>query len=741
MYINTKTDKKLELSKVTIKNYLSVKHTEIDFTKDNIITIIGDNGTGKTNILKILDVCCTMIKNEQNNHDAYNRFINDKLMWANKDFLLNNPDGNMAVTMFFNYTDLPHKNIVTYELSLDENSVSIINRKTQDQCLTEAQIKILSFDATNHQYINVEMSSVSMLDGAGISLIPRSSAPSDPEDLLTSPNLEKYSIRKIKESKDHDERMTHIHNYTSVNMSITEYDERSVGDEDIESIYWDILAAAIVSYAPTKNIKIEENYPIVSNAPTKNIKIEENYPHKQIINGFFNEFNKYTDLKESTNSSSTRVTISIGQVESQVKYIQSMLQKIKDMNYTSSITNVTVCGPEPDQYIYSVELILKDILAHDDSNNRVHNMDNSKLCNILYQTMKLQEYVNDVYLKKILSDAKPYKLMEKLDISTGNNEIYLLLELAVLTREELPIQPLGLDIYFYFDPRRHTGKKHASEPSGFLSILALYLKMGMAAEQRTALLLIDEPARNMSPHTQESIVTFLKEFSDKHNMKILYTTHSPHLIHKMPHVYIAYKEAEYGTKLIEMNSIIKVIGSDEKKRKSALSADFQSNYRIKVEPEKLNDYLVKILLPSYFFIQSYISYNNLRTKDWSAPEDRKDFIIKACAIMLKDSCNQVHIDNIIILAKNCFKNTEFTASSWVKILDNVYTTLTLKIKPPELLHDGGEPKGHLPDKLKKDFEMQNYLGNKKMSTQHQRQAKNIPPEIKSRLQESLIEHS
>ena len=64
----------MKLSKIRIKNFKSIKELEFDYPESGILVLVGENNSGKSNIIRAIDLICGeswIGKEKLEEHDYY----------------------------------------------------------------------------------------------------------------------------------------------------------------------------------------------------------------------------------------------------------------------------------------------------------------------------------------------------------------------------------------------------------------------------------------------------------------------------------------------------------------------------------------------------------------------------------------------------------------------------------------------------------------------------------------------
>ncbi len=506
----------MKIKKIKIGNYKSIKKSQDIDVSSNLITLIGKNGSGKTNVL---DGLFTLFDS---------RATNDRVVMDFRFYLELSKEDISSFKDVLNIGDT-EKVIEAYSSS-DKNGLGInvdrIKSTFLNKLLHSAEESIYSIS----KELEKEMSSYKKL----ISDLSEESYECEKftidvdfseEDIANSTN---YGFLFSGFSKELDDLIKKIK--TIVN-------ERKKGDELVLSYQYLGNQFYLKRYS---NFKLRYNRPKLTKFEQKYITINEDAIKKEIDN-----------INKKTAKQVSKITDLYNKLKTKLKALSSlidqeyMIEENEDSNFDRILNRIiSVCNPK----IYYLRNENSQLFFKNQGrwNSFYHSIDERTILeNFLkfkYTTIEQNELRKQIEDKKLSTDD-----IKKLSFDL---EVFINENLPPYEKEMIREIKISEDLSFSIIERSGDEIPFSQTNSGRRWFYTYFFVKGCL--QQGDILLMDEPANNLHPEAQIHIRKEIEEISKKN--KVIMTTHSPYMI--SPHSFVYYIEmSDNGTILVSMDNI------------------------------------------------------------------------------------------------------------------------------------------------------------------------------------------
>jgi len=506
----------MKINKLRVQNYKSLKQPQVLDFSTPLITLIGKNGSGKTNVL---DSIFTVFDNRSNKDRAgmnYRFFIeiDDSDIAEFKDALVLSKD----------------RRIIEAYSTGDKNDLSINVDRIKSPLLTEL------LNETEESIYSVSIELKNELEAFN-NIIK--------ELAEEKPDYSKFSI----DVDFHDEDIANSTNYgwlfSSLKNEINELikkvkeiiDERKKDDELVFSYRY--LNTPYL-YRKHKNFELIYSRPKLTKFESKHIKIDEDAIKNEI-----DKVNKLSKLHRQ------RINELYSKLENKLKILGTLIddrfnaENDLDDKFESVLQKIiTACNPKI--YYLRNENIQLFFKKQDAWSTYYHSVDEKTILETFvkykYTTIEQNELKKQFEEKK-LSSEKIKELSFDLEIFINDN-------LPSYEKSMINRIKVSEDLSFSIIEKSGDVVPFSSTNSGRRWFYTYFFVKGCL--QPGDLLLMDEPANNLHPEAQTHIRKEIEEIS-KNNIVIM-TTHSPYMISPNSNVYYI-EMSEKGTNLINMDNV------------------------------------------------------------------------------------------------------------------------------------------------------------------------------------------
>lgn len=505
----------MRIRKIKLGNYKSLKQSQNIDLSSQLITLIGKNGSGKTNVLDALfTLFDTRMTNERSKMDF--RFyieLSDDDLTSFKD-MISIDESEKTIEAYYS----PGKS----ELGININR---IKSKLLNGLMHATEESIYSISKELKKEINSYKKLISDLAEEGYNYgKPTIDVDFSVEDISNSSN---YGYVFSRVSKELDDLVKKVSDIIS---------ERKKGNELILSFQY--LADHFYLYR-FGDFKLRYTRPKLTKFEQKHITINEDAIKEEIVRINQKSFHQITKIKELSEKLKHKLNVLSSLIDE-----RRPIEEQDDANFDRILNRViSICNPK----IYYLR----------NENNQLffrNNREWSKYYHTVDERTIMETFIK--YKYKTDKGIDISKSFEENNLSTSEIE-ELSLDLESFINENLPIfeknmiQQVKVSKNLSFSIIEKTGDEipFSSTNAGRRWFYTYFFVKGCLLPGD--ILLMDEPANNLHPEAQVFIRKDIEEIS-KMNQVIL-TTHSPYMISKNSSVYYL-EMTEKGTNLISKDN-------------------------------------------------------------------------------------------------------------------------------------------------------------------------------------------